>query len=239
MNLILFSERSDTYTLAANDPRTRHIRTVLRMTAGDRLDVGVMNGPRGKATLTDGADGGLVLQTAWDAKLPPPPAPICLLIGLPRPQTVRKILKDATSLGLQQFCFFRAEKGEPSYADSKLWTSDEWQRLLIEGAEQAFSTDTPEVRHFGSLAEAIAALDPATNRAALDNYEATGAFADAPLQDPLALAIGSERGWSANERNLLRAEGFTLHHLGERVLRTETAVIAGLALAAAKLGFLR
>ncbi|HEY1848006.1 MAG TPA: RsmE family RNA methyltransferase, partial [Opitutaceae bacterium] len=49
----------------------------------------------------------------------------------------------------------------------------------------------------------------------------------------LALAFGPERGWSGAERDLLRARGFTLAHLGTRVLRTETAVVAALAIAKA------
>ncbi|MBP7483295.1 MAG: RsmE family RNA methyltransferase, partial [Lacunisphaera sp.] len=52
------------------------------------------------------------------------------------------------------------------------------------------------------------------------------------------LALGAERGWSAAERTLLRASGFTFTHLGERVLRTETACIAALTLLKAKLGWL-
>jgi RsmE family RNA methyltransferase len=60
-------------------------------------------------------------------------------------------------------------------------------------------------------------------------------MAPAGLRFPLALAFGPERGWSAGERQLLRAQGFELAHLGTRVLRTETAVVAALALAKAAL----
>jgi RsmE family RNA methyltransferase len=42
------------------------------------------------------------------------------------------------------------------------------------------------------------------------------------------LAVGAERGWSGDEREQLRANGFTLKHLGQRVLRVETAVVAAL-----------
>jgi RsmE family RNA methyltransferase len=40
------------------------------------------------------------------------------------------------------------------------------------------------------------------------------------------LAIGPERGWSTQERDFLRANGFSLCHMGQRVLRVETAVVA-------------
>ncbi|MFI5337188.1 MAG: RsmE family RNA methyltransferase [Opitutales bacterium] len=50
------------------------------------------------------------------------------------------------------------------------------------------------------------------------------------------MAFGPERGWSADERRQLRAAGFTFAHLGSRVLRLETAVVAALAVLKARRG---
>jgi RsmE family RNA methyltransferase len=50
---------------------------------------------------------------------------------------------------------------------------------------------------------------------------------------PLVLALGPERGWGPRDREQLRAAGFSLAHLGSRVLRLETAVVAALTLAKA------
>ena len=55
----------------------------------------------------------------------------------------------------------------------------------------------------------------------------------------VTLALGPERGWSAAERNLLRSQGFTLVHLGTRVLRVETAVVAAVTLVRSARGWLR
>jgi RsmE family RNA methyltransferase len=75
---------------------------------------------------------------------------------------------------------------------------------------------------------------------ALDNYEAALPLGDWPLapDQPIVLALGAERGWSAAERELLRVRCFGLTHLGSRVLRTETAVIAAVAIIRAKLGLM-
>ncbi|WP_257225293.1 RsmE family RNA methyltransferase [Treponema parvum] len=43
---------------------------------------------------------------------------------------------------------------------------------------------------------------------------------------PVIAAIGSERGWTDNERRLFREKGFTLCSMGSRILRTETAATA-------------
>jgi RsmE family RNA methyltransferase len=53
---------------------------------------------------------------------------------------------------------------------------------------------------------------------------------------PITLAIGSERGWTEGEVELLEAHGFTVAGLGRRILKTETAAIAASALALAAMG---
>jgi len=52
------------------------------------------------------------------------------------------------------------------------------------------------------------------------------------------LALGPERGWGPADRAELRGHGFTLAHLGERVLRAETAVVAALAILRARAGLI-
>ena len=54
------------------------------------------------------------------------------------------------------------------------------------------------------------------------------------LGNSIALAIGPEGGWTDEEIAASKAEGFMETSLGNNILRTETAVIAALAL----LGFL-
>jgi len=50
------------------------------------------------------------------------------------------------------------------------------------------------------------------------------------------LAIGPERGWSNKERRFLRDMGFALAHLGQRVLRVETAMVASVGFLATNYG---
>lgn len=237
VNLILFDPAETERPLPRGDRRALHVLTVLRRQPGDTFDVGLINGPRGKATLTGIADDSLGLTFAWGAPPAPPPSTITLLIGLPRPQTARDILRDATTLGVSGLHFIRTEKAESSYAQSTLWSSGEWRRHVLAGAEQAFDTRVPEVTHGRTLREACAGLPGAARRIALDNYESPRAFGETDLGGTAdhVLAIGGERGWSAREREELRAQGFGFAHLGERVLRTETATVAALAILRSKL----
>ena len=272
-----------TLALPRADPRTTHILDVLRRKPGDTFDAGLIDGPRGKATLaailpatpaastmpnapaahavpntSDAPDapitpdtptapaasaGALSLTFSWDKNEPPPLPPVTLVIGLPRPQTARKILNEATSLGVSEIHFVTTGRGEPSYAQSALWTTGEYRRHLIAGAAQAFCTRIPRVTFGATLAEtitALAAAQPGAHRIALDNYESPAALSDhlrklSPAPASLILALGSERGWTAAERAQLRTAQYAFAHLGARVLRTETAATAALSLALARL----
>ena len=248
MNLVLFEPAEISKPLPRSDPRASHVLDVLRRNPGDDFDAGLINGPRGKATLTAIKPESLTFAFAW-GEAPPPLSPLTLLIGLPRPQTARKILQEATALGAGTLHFVATERAEPSYADSNLWSSGEWRRHLVTGAAQAFCTRLPEVTFARKLTEAMATLPSNAVRVALDNYESPSALAvtlqlftagnrATPSAPEVVLALGAERGWSGAERDVLRAHGFALAHLGSRVLRTETACIAAIAIVKSTLGWL-
>lgn len=231
MNMVLFEPAEVSATLPFTDPRARHILDVLRRREGDTFDAGVVNGPRGKAILASRSADALSLAFSWDGP-PPPLPPTTLLIGLPRPQTARDILRDATTLGATRIHFIATERTDVNYAASTLWTSGEWRRHCLAGAAQAFDTRIPEITWNHSLASVLATLPTSPVRLALDNYEATEPLGQCrPSGDnPVVLAFGPERGWGPADRELLRQNGFTLAHLGPRVLRVETAVVAALAI---------
>ena len=118
------------------------------------------------------------------------------------------------------------------------------RRHVLAGAAQAFDTRLPAVTWDRPLAAALAALPASSVRLALDNYEASTSFGKCnPIGytasenvPPVVLAFGPERGWGREDRQLLRAHGFALVQLGPRPLRTETAVVAAVALLKAQPG---
>ena len=236
MNLILFDRCELERPLPRIDRRSVHVLDVLKRQVGDSFDVGLINGPRGKATLEEVTDVSLRLQFAWETNAAPR-SPVTVIVGLPRPQTARDILRDATTLGVSSLHFVRTEKSDPNYAQSTLWTSGEWRRHLIAGAEQAFDTLVPSVTHGEKLPSVLATLPPNSVRLALDNYEAVSRLGEADIGHGKhhVLAVGPERGWSGSERECLRWHTFSLVHLGARVLRTETAVLAALSIVRARL----
>lgn len=252
MNLILLEREELTRPLAATDARARHIREILKRRIGESFDLGVIDGPRGKGCVREISAEGVVDFTVELGAEPPPLPPLQVIIGLPRPQTAKKILGELTALGVGAMHFVTSERTEPGYAQSTLWRDGEWRELLREGAQQAFCTRLPKVASGASLDETLAQLAPiAAIRLALDNYEATEALgqtphlpdrgsakAGTPAASPVILALGPERGWGPKDRAALRAAGCTLVHLGARVLRVETAAVAAVAVIRSRLGWM-
>ena len=235
MNIILFEEHEIDGPFRRDEHRVVHILNVLRRKVGDSTDVGLANGPRGKAILRSLNAEEVVFDFTWGDH-PPELLPIDLIVGLSRPQTSRKILREATTLGVRSIFFAHTQRAEPSYASSRLWTTNEWERLVREGVEQAFSTRIPTVKFGGSLGEYIDLTNSAAHKICLDNYEAnTGLWEAAQDRQSVVLAIGSERGWTGLERVLFRQNDFELAHLGDRPLRTETATLASIGIVSAQM----
>jgi len=252
LNLILFDEKEIGHALELDDVRAVHILKVLKRREGEEFDAGIINGPKGKGRLLKIEEHIMRLDFDLDEQ-PADLYPLTLIIGLTRPQIARRILREATILGICGIEFIATDRGEKSYPRSRLWTNREYEGYLIEGAQQAFTTRLPTVRLFGSLKESLSthqeslsthedriACDRiACDRIALDNYEASTPLREiAPIALTCLLAVGSERGWSKDERLLLKEHEFTLAGLGNRVLSTETACVSGISLILAKQGYM-
>lgn len=239
MNIILFTEAELQQPLLFTDRRYRHIRKILKSKQGDTLRVGVINGNRGTAKIEKITANEILLSFSLDQ-----PTlslhPIRLICGLPRPQQAKRILRDCASMGVSCLWFAETEQGEKSYRQSPLWKNNGWKHCLFEGIEQSGGTMIPDVRHFKNLTECMANL-PKTNQCFfLDtNFEEPAFIYSIPNNDSLSaeilLFIGSEKGWSPEERHLLLSEQCTPISLGDRILRTDTACIAAVTLALASI----
>ena len=226
MNLVLINKKESIDGIPIEDPRAIHLTQTVGLQAGKPFFVGIKNGFRGLATIQE-INQRLIFTVEWE-KEQQARLPLELIVGLPRPQTAKKILYDAASLGINKIIFFVSEKGDPGYLSSSLWKNNEWEDFVLRGSEQACSCQVPEVIHVSSIEEGVKLLHPKSWRVCLDPYTAKE-----PLKTNVGkfsfgtLAIGPERGWSDNERSILENHEFFFYHLGDRILRVETACTAG------------
>ena len=245
MNLILFEAQEIGRTLSRRDERTVHLLKVLHKKTGDTFEAGLLDKGSGTGKIEKiGIDGSL--SFSFELNSPPlPRLPICIAVGFPRPIQIRRLLRDLSSLGIKAVDLFGTELGEKSYRNTKLLNDGGARAALIEGAVQSRDTTIPALNVFDSLDtwlqerpwEKNSEKGPVPLLIAADNVRAEGAMSRmAHTKRPVVLTIGSERGWSDRERDLLEAAGFLRLSLGSRALRTETACVAAAVLAIEKIG---
>ncbi|ULQ58837.1 16S rRNA (uracil(1498)-N(3))-methyltransferase [Brucepastera parasyntrophica] len=239
MNIILFE---DIPFFPRNDERYQHIKKILKKNAGDSFFAGKVNGDSGTARITEFDEKGLTFEFISEQPCRPL-YPVILVIGIPRPIQLKRLLRDVSSLGVSAVYLTGTELGEKSYRESHLFNTDAVRTTLIEGAMQSGFTALPECEVFpsvagvtGGIAERFAEAVPVL----LDTVSPVCTLNDFKLPSlseakPLILAVGSERGWTGAERNLFYSAGYTVCSMGPRILRTETAAVAGLAVILAKI----
>ncbi len=240
MNIVLFE--GDPF-FPRGDERYDHIRKVLRKGVGDVFFAGIVDGAEGTAVIERMDDRGISFSFRPERSAPPL-YPVILIVGFPRPIQLKRIFRDVASLGVERLLLCGTELGEKSYRESTIVDRGAARSALIDGAMQAGSSAVTKLELCDSALAAIAAVPARCSaRVLLDIENPEFSLIDAPLGDPsaetpLALAIGSERGWTARERSAFREGGFRTCSLGSRILRTETACSAAVSIALAKAGFM-
>ena len=237
MNLILLetSELDASGRVRLADHRARHIREVLKAEPGRAIRIGVINGPRGTASVEAVEGHEVDLRCLLETVVPPRPA-MDLLLALPRPKVMRRLWAQLAALGVGRILLTNAWKVERVYFDTHVLEPETYRPLLIEGLQQAQDTRLPEVsihRQFKVLVEDdLDTLCPSSVRLLADPGAALRLneliFPNPEMR--VLLAVGPEGGWTDHEKQLLQQHGFQPVGMGSRTLRTDTACLALLAL---------
>ncbi len=231
MNLLLLEpgELSVEGAARLTGRRLEHVRSVLKLKVGDPLRVGVVGGLMGEAKVQSIDTQALVL-TATLTEAPPPRAGISLVLAIPRPKQLKRVIPAVASLGVDRVVLINAARVEKSYFDSKVLNDAFLDELVRLGLEQACDTVKPVIEIRERLKpfvedELEGWLPPDAVRLI---PHPTGASPLAPIAKDrhVALAIGPDGGWVPWEVELFSKHGFTPASLGRRVLRGEVAVPA-------------
>jgi 16S rRNA (uracil1498-N3)-methyltransferase len=207
--------------------RAAHVAGVLRAVPGDRILAGVVGGRMGEADILSASSDEVVLRPALDRE-PPAPSPVSLLVAVPRPKILRKVLQAAASMGVKRIVLLGSWRVEKSYFASPFLAPDAIRAELLLGLEQGRDTRVPEVtvrRFFKPFVEdELDARFPERARLLAHPAGAPPLSGLAPSGDRAALAVGPEGGWTPYEAEELRRRGFAPFSLGPRVLRVDAAV---------------
>ncbi len=232
MNLILLHDddfvAADRVRLGGR--RLEHVRSVHRAAVGDRLIVGRVDGACGRGEVTAIDEASLEMRVTLDAP-PPPPLPVTLVLALPRPPSLRKVLQQATTMGVKRFALIGAARVERSFWGSSALRPAELEEELCLGLEQGRDTVRPEVELWPKLHAFLAERWPTLRGEgeALLAHPGEGVNCPCGQVGPRTVVVGPEGGFVPHEVERWQAEGCRLVSLGARPLRVETAVVALLA----------
>ena len=229
MNRILFdaSEVSDNGVVSLSDERAWHIRKILRAKEGDSLRIGIVNGPLGTATVQSVGKPDVVLHASLEEDIPTP-FPITVLLALPRPRMINRILSSLSSMGVAGMVLTGSDRVEASYFDSHALEEARMREHMIEGLMQSGClTFLPDVRIETQLAEAVSSVQATEGLQVL--YEpGPSEFVPARKPESVVFAIGPEGGWTTPELELFDEAGFKRLSLGAEIYRTDVACIAAM-----------
>ena len=212
----------------------RHAGQVLRLAAGDRVEIFDGTGRAAQAELTEAGKRAVTVRVLrqWREKRPLPE--IHLIVALIKNERFDWLVQKATELGAASIRPVAAERSvvKIAAADAEKRRA-KWFSVAVEAAKQCGHVVLPEIFPVSGSREAFAAAPEGLKGvpALRAGGQALGVFF-AGRPPAVTFAIGPEGDWSAAEMHAARGSGFVPIDLGKNVLRSETAAMHVLSTAA-------
>ena len=202
----------------------KHLNQHLQLRAGDTLKVGVRDGQR-YLTEVQSITAQQIMLRPIQTESVPNKVPVHLILALPRPKVLRRMIMDAVTLGVERISLIHSYRVDKSY-----WQSPFLQQLddyVTLGLEQAGDTIVPEIQLYKRFKPFVEDVLPTLITEQRPAYVAHP-YAEQPMPHAIAhgcnLIVGPEGGFIPYEIELLKKNGCQAMSLGNRILRTETAV---------------
>lgn len=206
----------------------RHLFRARRVPAGETVRVvdGRGNARWGKVARVDRSSARIVLGDP--APTHEPSFHLDLLVPTFRPERASWLVEKATEFGVSAIRFLNTARAPRTFGEG---TIERMRRVAVSAVEQCHRSLVPEIsgphpweeiRRFPSGTEGRWFLDP---QGAPDAWGRIGGSGDSG-----ALLVGPEGGWSPEERAEVLAAGWRPVGLGPRILRIESAALAGVAM---------
>lgn len=229
MNMLLLDPQDQYHDhwIITNPRQINHCMQILNAHNGDLIKVGIRNGNKFTAQIQDITKQQLILSPILDQGVTAPPAklPVTLILALPRPKVLRRIIQDSVSMGVEKIILINSY-----FVDKSYWLSPILNQLddaITLGLEQAQDTIVPRIeieKRFKPFVEdRLATWITADRPAYIAHPYATQCLPTQQTQSCF-LMIGCERGFIPYEIELLHRHGAQICHIGQRILRTETSI---------------
>ena len=220
-------------TAVLTGAQARHLARVLRAEPGMRYDV-VADKRVWSAVIASVSDERVEFRLGEE--LPSDaPLPLTLLLAVWKFDRFEWAIEKLTELGVERIVPAIARRTEKHLAQAAPARVERWRRIAGEAAKQSRRADVPTLDEPVPLGLALKQLWPGVKLLLAEN-ERTVLLRDAlENAESVTLAVGPEGGWTQEEQQLFAQTGWQPASLGPRILRAETAAIAGTAVVASAL----
>ena len=223
-------------TVSITGPLARHLKGSLRVRPGETVLLGESGGPRYHVRIT-ATDRHRLTGNILSESAPPPHNVPRLTVGLAlfNRDHMEWAIQKATEFGVDRLLplltartVVRPKAGRANHPLAR------WQRIALEAAQQSMRWTIPTVMEPVSFAAWCA--DPGQDACRWLLWEAPrrtllrNRLRGQPRPDSVTLAVGPEGGFDAGEVELAERHGFEVVSLGDHILRTESAILAALAI---------
>lgn len=232
-------------TASLTGEQAEHLVRVLRATPGQVYDV-VAGGFLHRAEITSvspaAADHGAEVIFALHEELESDTAlPLHLLLAVFKFDHMEWAIEKATELGVGRITPIVARRTEKHLAQAAAKRVERWRRIALEAAKQSRRTTIPEIVDPAPLTTALKTETSATRILLSETEQSTSLVSALIAREPqgeesIALAIGPEGGWTAEEMALFTNHAWQHVTLGPRILRAETAAISAIAIVGSQIG---
>lgn len=231
MNIIILppSAFNDTTATIDNADQLNHIKTVLKASVGDTLKIGKLGDKMGVGQIAYIDDKICTLENVRLDADPPPKLGVTVMLALPRPKVLRRLIMDMTAFGVDKIILINSVRTDKSYWGSPLL--DRLDEFVVEGLQQGVDSVPPAItlakRFKPFVQDTLPSLIKHKSALVFHPYADTS-FKEFIHKNPLPdmIIIGAEGGFVPYEIELLASVGVRAVSLGERILRTESAVNA-------------
>jgi len=216
--------------LALTGDEARHCTQVTRHSAGDEIMVFDGAGRKAQAIIEKASKDRVELRTLNESLTPAPSAPLTLLQGIVKGDTMEWIIEKAVELGVQRIVPVLTQRSVVRLNTAEAAKKrDKWQRLALEACKQCGQAWLPQIA-------VPCALDLALQQTAevelklIASLEPDARTLRREPRTSTAIAIGPEGDFTPDEYAVLKAAHWQPWSLGRLTLRSETAAICALSI---------
>ena len=226
MNIVLLDPRqTETEIWSISSKRQlEHLKQHVDVQVGDSLKVGIREGKRYLTEVVEVTEQAIKLKPVKEEAVPVKLA-VTLIVAMPRPKVLRRLIMDSVTLGVEKIILLHSYRVDKSY-----WQTPFLQQLdqyVTLGLEQAGDTIAPKIEIYKRFKPFVEDVLPGLVTADCPAYVAHP-YAEMKMpfaiDHPCTIVIGPEGGFIPYEVDLLIKNGCQAVSLGNRILRTETAI---------------